>query len=204
MECIGIGGGTCSGKSTLARELAAAFGGDVLLIEHDWYYRDQGHLPVEARARQNYDQPDAFDTELLVAHLKSLRAGAPAAAPVYDFATHQRTGKFTRLKPKPIVIVEGILALSVPGLRAEYTFSVFVDTPADIRLIRRLQRDTVERGRSAESVIEQWLRHVRPMHAAYVSPAKRQADFVVPGSDMPDAGAERVLQAFEKKRRKRR
>lgn len=177
---LGIAGGTGSGKSTLAERMIESFAGEALLIRHDNYYRDQSHLSLAERAKQNYDHPDAFEDELLIDHLKQLRRGQEVVAPLYDFSSHTRKSGGVLLSPCHVIVVEGIMALHNPDLRQLYDLKVFVDTEADIRILRRVTRDIVERGRSLESVVEQYLTTVRPMHEQFVEPSKRYADIIVP------------------------
>jgi uridine kinase len=153
---------------------------NVLLIQHDAYYRDRSHLPSEERAKINYDHPDALETSLLIQHLKQLLAGEPADIPIYDFVTHTRKPEYQRVKPCKVIVVEGILILADPSLRELFDIKVFVDTDPDIRFIRRLERDIAERGRTRESVVAQYLQTVRPMHLEFVEPSKRYADVIVP------------------------
>lgn len=175
---IGIAGGTGSGKTTLAHALAAALGDMPAVIAQDWYYRDQRHLSREQRQRTNYDHPDAIETELLLADLDQLRVGVDIDAPQYDFTQHLRATETRRIEPCPIVIIEGLHVLSEAILRDMLELGVFLDVPADIRLIRRLKRDIAERGRSADGVIAQYLEQVRPMHEKYVAPSRKHADIV--------------------------
>ena len=177
---VGIAGGTGSGKSTLAEKMLESFGGEALLIRHDNYYRDQAHMTPEERARQNYDHPSAFEDSLLVEHLQSLCRGETVLGPLYDFSAHTRRSDGVILKPCHVIVVEGILALHNPQLRQLYDLKVFVDTDADIRILRRMTRDIVERGRSLDSVVQQYLMTVRPMHEQFVEPSKRHADIIVP------------------------
>ncbi|MEW6278675.1 MAG: uridine kinase [Candidatus Eremiobacterota bacterium] len=177
---IGVAGGTGSGKTTVARKLLEAFPDRVQLIPQDAYYRDQGHLEFEARLATNYDHPLAFDNDLLVAHLDELSHGRPVEQPVYSFITHTRMSETLTVRPSEILVVEGILALEDPRLRERMHIRVFVDTDADVRFIRRLRRDIVERARSVDSVIEQYLGQVRPMHLQFVEPTKRYADVILP------------------------
>ncbi len=178
---VGVAGGTGSGKTTLVRNIVEAVGADnIVVLQHDAYYRDHSDLRFEERARLNYDHPDALETELFVRHLKQLIAGQPADAPVYDFVTHTRRRETVRVMPGRIILVEGILVLAEPGLRALMDIKIFVDTDADVRFIRRLQRDIHERGRSVESVVEQYLNSVKPMHELFVEPSKRYADIIIP------------------------
>lgn len=178
---IGVAGGTGSGKTTVAREILKRAGTDqITLIQHDAYYRDLGDLPPAQRAMQNFDHPDALENSLLIAHLKNLKTGQPVDVPVYDFTTHTRTSETTRVEPRPVILVEGILIFSDAALRATMDVKIYVDTDADIRFIRRLKRDLAERGRTMESVIHQYLATVRPMHEEFVEPSKRYADVIIP------------------------
>jgi len=178
---IGISGGTGSGKTTVAnRILESVSADDVLFIQQDLYYRNLKDMPLDYRNAANFDHPDAVDNELLINHLKKLRAGEPVELPIYDFRTHNRLPDTTRISPKPIVIVEGILIFAEPRLLEQLDIKVFVDTPDDIRFIRRLRRDIAERGRTVDSVIEQYLATVRPMHIQFIEPSKRHADVIIP------------------------
>ena len=185
---IGIAGGTGSGKTTLARHVADAFGDRVTVITHDSYYRLQEGKTYEERCLQNYDHPDAFETELLCEHLRRLCRGQAVDVPVYDYTIHNRSERTTRAEPRAVIILEGILLFSDPALRDLMDLRIFVDTDADERILRRIVRDTEERGRSLESVILQYLATVKPMHNAFVEPFKRYADIIVPGGgDIPAA-----------------
>jgi uridine kinase len=178
---LGVAGGSGSGKTTVVRATVANLGADaVTVIHHDSYYRDTSHLAIDERRQINYDHPDSLETELLVEHLKELRAGRPAAVPVYDFAEHTRLPQRTQVHPARVVIVDGLLILWDAQLRSLMDIKVFVDTDADLRFIRRLDRDIRERGRTADSVIQQYLRTVRPMHLEFVEPSKRYADIILP------------------------
>jgi len=178
---IGLAGGTGSGKTTIAQRIAAGLpAAQVALLEHDSYYRDLSHLTEDERALVNFDHPDALETALLVEHLSSLRAGHGVEIPRYDFGQHVRRPETQPLMPCPLVLVEGILVLSDERLRAQFDLKIFVDTDADLRLLRRLGRDIEQRGRSFDSVREQYFATVRPMHLAYVEPSKRWADVIVP------------------------
>ena len=177
---IGIAGGTGSGKTTLMRHLLDRFRGDVTVLSHDNYYRRRDEMPFEQRCKLNYDEPAALETELMVQHLARLRAGEAIDCPVYDFAEHNRSADTVRLQPKPVIIVEGILIFEHRQLRDLMDVRIFVDTDADVRLCRRIQRDVRERGRTLESVIEQYQTTVKPMHEKYVEPSKRFAHIVVP------------------------
>jgi uridine kinase len=178
---IGIAGGSGSGKTTVQRKIIEAFGRDqIALLDHDSYYVDLSHLPAEERARFNFDHPDALETELMVEHLDRLLAGEPVEKPTYDFTTHSRRAETETVHPLPVVIVEGILVLGEPALRERMDIKLYVDTPDDVRLIRRIQRDLHERGRDIENVIQQYKRTVRPMHLEFVEPSKRTADVIIP------------------------
>jgi len=178
---IGVAGGTGSGKTTVSNRIRAMVGAEHLAyIQHDSYYYDMSHLPPAERAKQNYDHPESLDTPLLVQQLHQLRRGEPVAVPVYDFATHSRRAETQRVHPARIVLVEGILIFWEKALRDLMDMRIFVDTAADLRFIRRLHRDTTERGRTLESVIDQYLATVRPMHLEFVEPSKRHADLLVP------------------------
>jgi uridine kinase len=178
---IGVAGGSGSGKTTVAERLAGAIGEPSLaLLRLDAYYCDSGHLPLEERAATNYDHPDAFDWKLLIDHVDALAAGEPVETPVYDFATYERLPERTRVEPARVVVVEGILVLYEPELRDRFDLKVYVDTEADVRFIRRLERDVTARQRSLVSVIEQYLATVRPSHDQFIEPSKRHADVIVP------------------------
>jgi uridine kinase len=178
---IGICGGTGSGKTTVAnRILETVSADDVVFIQQDLYYRNLKDMPLDYRNAANFDHPDAIDNELLAHHLKKLRAGEAVDLPIYDFRTHTRLPATTPIEPKSIVIVEGILIFAEPRLLEQMDIKVFVDTPDDVRFIRRLQRDIAERGRTLDSVIEQYLATVRPMHIQFVEPSKRFADVIIP------------------------
>ncbi len=178
---IGVAGGSGSGKTTVVREIIGGLGrGQVTVIHHDSYYRDTGDLPLEARVRINYDHPDSLETPLLVGHLHRLMRGESVEVPVYDFAQHERRPETECAEARKVIILDGLLILWDPELRALMDIKIFVDTDADIRFIRRLKRDMAERGRSAESVVDQYLATVRPMHLEFVEPSKRYADVIVP------------------------
>jgi uridine kinase len=178
---IGLAGGTGSGKSTVLREIVRGVAPEtVTQLKHDAYYRDYSHLSLAERARINFDHPDSLETELLVEHLDRLIDGDGVAMPTYDFRNHTRSGETVAVKPSRIVIVDGILVLAEAELRRRMDIKVYVDTDADVRLLRRLRRDVKERGRSVESVLDQYERTVRPMHLEFVEPSKRWADLIVP------------------------
>ena len=187
---IGLAGGTGSGKTTVAEAIVSALDGEpVAFLEHDAYYKDLRPLPFEERAAQNFDHPDAFETELMVQHLSRLRAGKGIDKPIYDYSMHLRTDQSVRVEPAPVIVVEGILVLAEPVLRDLMDLKIFVDTDADLRFVRRMQRDIKERGRTPESVIDQYLATVRPMHIQFVEPSKRHADMIIPEGYNPGAVA---------------
>jgi uridine kinase len=178
---IGIAGGTGSGKTTVARNLAAGLpAGVVSLVDHDSYYRDRKDLPFAERAQLNYDHPDSLETELLVEHLGRLRNNEAVEIPLYDFTTHTRRIETRRVEPTPVIVVEGILVLQNSALRAKLDIKIYVDTDADIRVFRRIRRDLEQRARSFESVRDQYYSTVRPMHLAFVEPSRRWADLIIP------------------------
>jgi uridine kinase len=178
---LGVAGGTGSGKTTVARAILSAVGeGRIGLLEQDSYYRDVDWASDGDLLRHNFDHPSALDEELLVAHLRELRAGRPVQAPVYDFVRHRRTDRTRRVEPRPVVLLEGILIFVEPALRELLDFKVYVDTDPDIRLIRRLKRDISERGRTVDDVLRQYTDTVRPMHLEFVEPSKRYADVIIP------------------------
>jgi uridine kinase len=178
---IGVAGGTGSGKTTVAHTILEQVGWSrIAFLQHDSYYHDAANLPVDARAKLNFDHPDALETTLLVKHLQLLRSGQAVDIPVYDFRTHTRSTETRRITPEPVILVEGILIFAEPALRALFDVKIFVDTDADIRFIRRLTRDMKDRGRSLDSVVEQYLYTVRPMHMEFVEPSKRYADVIIP------------------------
>jgi uridine kinase len=198
---LGVAGGTGSGKTTVARNIIAALpAGAAVLIDHDAYYRDRSALPPAAREHVNYDHPDAIETELLETHLVALRAGRAVELPQYDYREHARRRETRRVEPAPVVVVEGILVLAEARLRAQMDLKIFVDTDADIRLMRRMRRDMEERARTFAQVREQYSDTVRPMHLAFVEPSKRFADLIVPegGRNQPalDAIVGRLLQTL--------
>ena len=177
---IGVAGGSGSGKSTLINNLEKEFGESICVMRHDNYYRAHDLLTLEERTRLNYDHPDAYETDLMVAHLKELKEGHSILCPQYDFAQHNRTKETLEVRSAPVILVDGILILADPALRELMDIKVFVDTDADVRLTRRILRDTRKRGRSVESVITQYLTTVKPMHEQFVEPSRRYADFIIP------------------------
>ena len=178
---IGIAGGTGSGKTTVSSEILKAIGKDkIAFISHDSYYKDQSDKPLSERIKTNYDHPDSLETGLMVRQLKELLAGSNIQVPIYDFSQHTRTKETNEISPKPVIIVDGILIFVDKNLRELFDIKVFVDTDSDIRFIRRLKRDVSERGRTVDSVINQYMTTVRPMHIDFVEPSKRKADVIIP------------------------
>src|SRR4051812_49212451 len=191
---IGVAGGTCSGKTTISEKLAELAGDEaVSLIKLDSYYVARADQALEDRALSNYDHPDAFDWSLLNDHLAALVAGASVPVPVYDYAMHTRSEHVRMVRPSRIVVVEGILVLYDPPLRERFDLKVFVDTDADIRLIRRLARDVAERGRTPDSIIAQYLATVRPSHEQFIEPSKRHADVILPDGGMNEPALDVLL-----------
>lgn len=178
---IGVAGGTGSGKSTLVKRLQEAFqGDDVVTLCHDYYYKAYPNLTYEERTKLNYDHPQSFDTEMLVEHIKTLKNGVPIERPVYSFVEHNRLCETVRVMPSKVLIIDGILIFENKELREMMDMKVYVDTDADLRLTRRLMRDVRERGRSMESVVEQYVNTVKPMHEEFVEPSKKYADVIIP------------------------
>lgn len=191
---FGVAGGTASGKTTVAEAILMAVGASqVAYLPHDAYYRDMPHLPLAERARLNYDHPDSLETELLIDHVKQLIAGSSVEVPVYDFTEHRRTDQTRTVEPSPIILIDGILIFTNATLRELMDIKVYVDTEADVRFIRRLQRDINERGRSLDSVIKQYLGTVRLMHLEFVEPSKRYADVIVPHGGLNKVAMDMVV-----------
>ncbi len=194
---VGIAGGTGSGKSTLARRIGWALGPDTCaVVTQDNYYNDLRDMSFEARAKMNFDHPDAIDSKLLVAHVRQLRAGEPVDMPRYDFARHVRMSGGERVEPRPVILVEGILVFTWPELFELFDVRIFVDTADDVRLIRRMRRDVADRGRDVDSVLGQYQETVRPMHEAYVAPSRAKADLIVPGVGDNHVIAQLLARAF--------
>lgn len=177
---IGIAGGTGSGKTTLAENIVNHFGEDITLLCHDDYYKAHDDLPYSEREKLNYDHPDAFDTDLLISHLEALKRGESIECPIYDYTVHNRSEQTKTIHPTPVIVLEGILIFASPEVRALLDMKIFVDTDADVRILRRIVRDVRHRERTLESVISQYLTTVKPMHEAFVEPSKKHADIIVP------------------------
>lgn len=186
---IGIAGGSGSGKTTLAKEIERRLGRRVILLSHDAYYRRHDDIPFHEREKLNYDHPDALETELLVEHIRQLKAGHPIDCPVYDFSNHNRAADTLRIEPRRVIVVEGILIFQSKELRELMDLRIFVDAEADVRLCRRIQRDVSQRGRTVESVLTQYEDTVRPMHRKFVEPTKKYASFI-----LPNGGKDKAVQ----------
>jgi len=196
---IGIAGGTGSGKTTVARAIYDRVGSDrIEWIAHDSYYRNFDALSPEERAKINFDHPDSLESELLMRHLDALCKGSAVEVPVYDFATHSRKTETQRVEPRRVIIVEGILVLAEPELRKRIDIKLFVDTPADIRFVRRLTRDIEARGRSLPSVVQQYMTTVRPMHEEFVEPSKRHADLIIPEGGENQVAIDAIIARVER------
>jgi uridine kinase len=195
---IGVAGGTGSGKTTVTNTILDRVGQHrIAHIQHDSYYRDLSHLPPDERGRINFDHPDSLETDLLIKHLEDLRAWHPVETPVYDFTTHSRTSRTIRVEPCRVILVDGILIFVEKPLRQMFDIKIFVDTDADLRFIRRLQRDIAERGRTTSSVIDQYLNTVRPMHMEFVEPSKRYADVIIPEGGFNTVALDMVVARVE-------
>ena len=191
---IGIAGGTGSGKTTITRKLCENFGPDVSVINHDNYYKAHHNMPYEERAKLNYDHPNAFDTDMLIEHLKQLRQGQSVVCPVYDYTVHDRSKETVTIKPARVIIVEGILIFENRELCDQMDIKIYVDADADVRILRRIVRDVRDRGRSLDSVINQYLATVKPMHEQFVEPSKRNADIIVPQGGHNRVALEMVME----------
>jgi uridine kinase len=195
---IGIAGGTGSGKTTVAKVIIDRVGKDhIALLPHDAYYKDLAELEPAQRATINFDHPDSLETSLLIEHIKQLKNLQSIELPVYDFKTHNRTTETIHIEPQPVILVEGILILAEKGLRDLFDVKIFVDTDPDIRFIRRLERDIVERGRTSYSVVQQYLATVRPMHLEFVEPSKRYADVIIPEGGLNTVAMDMVVARLE-------
>ncbi|HJQ25826.1 MAG TPA: uridine kinase [Blastocatellia bacterium] len=190
---IGISGGTGSGKTTVAQKIITSVGADsVVYLQQDAYYRNLGDMPLELRHKVNFDHPDAIDISLMMNHLEALRAGESIEQPTYDYGTHSRRAETIHVEPRPVIIVEGILVFFDPQMRQLMDLKIFVDCAADIRFIRRLDRDVHERGRSLDSIISQYQSTVRPMHLQFVEPSKRYADIIIPEGGHNEVGIDMI------------
>ena len=195
---IGIAGGSGSGKTTLMKNLVEKFEGDVAVVSHDNYYKRHDNMTYEERSQINYDEPDAFDTPLMVQHLQQLRQGENVLCPVYDYTIHNRSEETVEIAPKRVIIVEGILIFADEALREQMDIRIFVDTDADIRLCRRVKRDVNKRGRSLESVLSQYQQTVKPMYEKYVEPSKKYAHILVPEGGKNTIAQEFIISLLEK------
>ena len=196
---IGVAGGTASGKTTVSDAILERVGRQhIIYLQHDSYYRDLSYLPLEERTKLNFDHPDALETELLVSHLRQLQAGEPVEVPIYDFATYRRGQETRRIEPRRVILLEGLLIFVDKELREMMDVKLYVDTDADLRFIRRLQRDIQERGRTMESVIHQYLTTVRPMHLEFVEPSKRYADIIIPSGGFNTTAIDVIVARVER------
>ena len=195
---IGIAGGSGSGKTTLAKNIVNHFSDRISVLRHDDYYKSQDNIPMEERVKTNYDHPHAFDTDLLIYHIDELRAGRDISSPTYDYTRHTRSGVIRQVKANKVVMIEGILILENNALRERLDMKIYVDTDADVRILRRLLRDVKERGRSLDSVIGQYLETVKPMHEAFVEPSKRYADIIVPVGGENAVACQMIIDRIEK------
>ena len=191
---IGIAGGTGSGKTTITKKLMQHFGGDVSVIYHDNYYKAHHNMSYEERSKLNYDHPDSFDTDLLIQAVKDLKAGRSVTCPVYDYTIHDRSDKVIVVKPAKVIIVEGILIFQSRELCQQMDIKIYVDTDADVRILRRIVRDVRDRGRSLDSVVNQYLSTVKPMHEQFVEPSKRNADIIIPEGGHNQVAMEMVME----------
>ena len=191
---IGIAGGTGSGKTTITRRLIQAFGEEVSVVHHDNYYKAHHDMPYEERAKLNYDHPNAFDTDLMLQHLRQLKQGKSIRCPVYDYSIHDRTDQTVLIRPTRVIIVEGILIYESLELCKEMDIKIYVDTDADVRILRRIVRDVRDRGRSLDGVIDQYLNTVKPMHEQFVEPSKRRADVIIPQGGHNQVALEMVIE----------
>ena len=191
---IGIAGGTGSGKTTITKKIMQSFGGNVSVIYHDNYYKAHHNMNYEERSRLNYDHPDAFDTELLISDLKKLRRGEDIRCPTYDYTIHDRSDKTITVRPAKVIIVEGILIFQSIELCELMDIKIYVDTDADVRILRRIVRDVRDRGRSLDSVVNQYLSTVKPMHEQFVEPSKRKADIIIPEGGHNQLALEMVIE----------
>ena len=195
---IGIAGGSGSGKTTLAKNILDHFSGRISILRHDDYYKSQDDIPMEERVKTNYDHPHAFDTDLLISHIDELRAGKSIQSPTYDYSRHTRSGETRLVEACGVVVLEGILILENRELRDRLDLKIYVDTDADERILRRMLRDVKERGRNMDSVVNQYLTTVKPMHEAFVEPSKRYADIIVPIGGENIVARDMIIDRIEK------
>ena len=195
---IGVAGGSGSGKTTVSHAILERVGAErITFLQHDSYYRDLAHLPLEQRRLVNFDHPNAFDNQLFIEHIDALLRGEPAPVPTYDFATYTRGAETILILPQPVILLEGILIFADAALLERMDIKLFVDAASDLRIIRRLQRDLIERGRTVESVIQQYLATVRPMHLEFVEPSKRDADIIIPRGGLNAIAIDMVVARIE-------
>ncbi len=195
---IGVAGGTGSGKTTLVKALVSRFGDDITVLSHDNYYKQHDELSYEERTKLNYDHPDAFDTDMMVEHLKKLRAGEAIECPTYDYTVHNRAAETLRIVPRKVIVVEGILIFASRVLCELMDIKIFVDADADVRLCRRIRRDVKKRGRTIDSVVEQYLTTVKPMHEQFVEPSKKNANLIVPEGGKNLIALEMIINRIQK------
>ena len=195
---LGVAGGTCSGKSTLVQALVDRFGDSISLLGHDNYYRAHYDMPFHERCRLNYDCPEAFETELMTEHLRALKQGRDILCPTYDYTIHNRSAAVIPVPARPVILVEGILIFAEPALCQEMDIKIFVDTDDDVRLARRIRRDVRDRGRTVDSVINQYLETVKPMHEQYVQPSRRNADLIVPEGGQNLVALDMIIERIQK------
>ena len=191
---IGIAGGTGSGKTTITRRLMQRFGRDVCMISYDNYYKERHDTPFEERCKINYDHPDAFDTERFLSDLRALKAGKPIQCPIYDYAIHDRLEQTREIRPAKVILAEGILIFASQELCDEMDIKIFVDADADVRILRRIVRDVRDRGRSLDSIVNQYLTTVKPMHEQFVEPSKRRADIIIPEGGHNPVALEMIME----------
>ncbi len=195
---VGVAGGTGSGKTTLAQTIQQGVGERSCLIQHDWYYRDLRDIEAEERSGINFDHPDSLDSDYLVEHLRSLKGGQSIEAPQYDFSRHQRQEETITIQPVPVIVVEGILVFALKNLREMFDIKIYVDTDADIRILRRIRRDMRDRGRDFESIRQQYYETVRPMHLEFVEPSKRWADVIVPEGGSNAIASDMIIERLKR------
>lgn len=199
---IGIAGGTGSGKTTLAKNITKRFGERISVLRHDDYYKAHGDLTLEERATLNYDHPDAFDTHLLLSHIRALKRGESIESPIYDYTVHNRSNQTRTVTPSPVVLLEGILIFDSKEIVELLDMKIFVDTDADVRILRRILRDVKKRGRTLESVVSQYLTTVKPMHEAFVEPSKKHADVIIPEGGKNPVAYEMIIGRIEQQLRR--